>query len=182
MTRLVRLIAIGTLIMVFIWQAVSYGEERPGSQSPPQKKRDQFVLKELLPYDASAELAGTFLLSADDKGGFHTEGFIDVLKDGFVVTRRIVQGVEVEFGPGGRMKVPVKKGDRLDGTWGIWLPGVRHEIRGTLKDHGSEGYVFQSNAKAPLVFKLVKDVGYVYVKGRGSVQTPDGKKYNLVDR
>ena len=43
-----------------------------------------------------------------------------------------------------------------------------------LKNH-----VFLSNKKRPLVFKLVKNKGFVYVKGKGSVETPSGKKYKF---
>jgi hypothetical protein len=36
-------------------------------------------------------------------------------------------------------------------------------------------HVFSSDEKDPLVFKLVKEKGFVYVKGKGKVTLPDGK-------
>jgi hypothetical protein len=36
-------------------------------------------------------------------------------------------------------------------------------------------HVFTSDEKDPLVFKLVKDKGLVYLKGKGKVALPDGK-------
>jgi hypothetical protein len=35
-------------------------------------------------------------------------------------------------------------------------------------------HTFSSDKKDPLVFKLIKDKGFMYVKGRGSVTRPDG--------
>jgi hypothetical protein len=40
-------------------------------------------------------------------------------------------------------------------------------------------YTFESDEKEPLVLVLVKDKGFVYVKGKGTVTTPKGDKINL---
>jgi hypothetical protein len=37
-------------------------------------------------------------------------------------------------------------------------------------------HTFISDEKAPLVFKMVKNKGFVYVSGKGSVETPKGAK------
>ena len=40
-------------------------------------------------------------------------------------------------------------------------------------------HVFSSNEKDPLVFKLVKDKGFVYQKGKGKVTLPDGESITI---
>ena len=40
-------------------------------------------------------------------------------------------------------------------------------------------YTFSSDEKDPLVFKLVKDKGLVYVKGKGTITTSEGKKITV---
>jgi len=40
-------------------------------------------------------------------------------------------------------------------------------------------HVFWSDEKDPLVFKLVKEKGFVYVKGKGTVTLPDGKALTI---
>jgi hypothetical protein len=42
-------------------------------------------------------------------------------------------------------------------------------------------HTFASDQKEPLVFKLVKDKGAVYVEGKGTVITPEGEKIELGD-
>ena len=37
-----------------------------------------------------------------------------------------------------------------------------------------KGYVFEGDKINPLVFKVVKEKGYTYVKGKGSIIKPDG--------
>jgi len=37
-------------------------------------------------------------------------------------------------------------------------------------------HIFSSNENDPLVFKLVKDAGFVHVKGKGSITAPEGSK------
>jgi hypothetical protein len=40
-------------------------------------------------------------------------------------------------------------------------------------------HVFSSDDKEPLVFKLVKDKGFVYLQGKGKVTFPDGKTIKI---
>lgn len=40
-------------------------------------------------------------------------------------------------------------------------------------------HVFTSDEKNPLVFKLVKDKGLVHLKGKGTVELPDGKSISI---
>lgn len=56
--------------------------------------------------------------------------------------------------------------------------GAEHILLGTLS---FGGVTFDSDPSFPLHFKLVQDVGYVYLCGRGTVTTPDGATHSLGD-
>ena len=53
-----------------------------------------------------------------------------------------------------------------------WFSGAEHIMIGkiTLND-----YIFDSDPAYPLTFKVVKDLGYVYVCGRGTITLPNNK-------
>jgi hypothetical protein len=54
--------------------------------------------------------------------------------------------------------------------------GAEHIILETVT---LDGFVFQSDPSFPLHFKLVQDVGYVHLCGRGTVTTPEGISHTL---
>jgi len=54
--------------------------------------------------------------------------------------------------------------------------GAEHILLGTVS---LAGFTFESDPSFPLHFKLVQDRGYVYLCGRGTVKTPQGRKYTL---
>lgn len=54
--------------------------------------------------------------------------------------------------------------------------GVTHIYRGKIK---LGDYIFDSDAKTPLTFKIDKDKGYTYVKGKGIITIRGGKKVSL---
>jgi hypothetical protein len=54
--------------------------------------------------------------------------------------------------------------------------GAEHILLGTVT---LGGYTFESDPSFPLHFKLVRDVGYVYLCGRGTVTTKKGGKHTL---
>lgn len=58
----------------------------------------------------------------------------------------------------------------------LWGYGARHTWIGRVV---YKGYIFQSDEDNPLQFKIVKDEGYKYLKGKGSVTFPNGKKVSL---
>ena len=65
-----------------------------------------------------------------------------------------------------------------DGTYKehMWAHGVTHIWVGKC----SVGdYVFDGSRWSPLTFRVDKDKGYTYVKGRGTVTMPDGKSIRL---
>jgi hypothetical protein len=54
--------------------------------------------------------------------------------------------------------------------------GAEHVLLGTVS---FGGVTFESDPAFPLHFKLIEDVGYVHVCGRGPVTTPEGRTYPL---
>ena len=54
--------------------------------------------------------------------------------------------------------------------------GAEHILLDTVT---LEGFIFESDPSFPLHFKLVQNKGYVYLCGRGTVTTPQGKKHSL---
>ena len=58
----------------------------------------------------------------------------------------------------------------------IWADGVTHTWIGRVSYNG---YVFDSDQKQPLSFRVDKDHGYSYVGGKGTVTAPDGKSTTL---
>jgi hypothetical protein len=54
--------------------------------------------------------------------------------------------------------------------------GAEHILLGTVS---FKGFTFESDATFPLHFKLVQARGYVYLCGRGTVTTPEGKTLSL---
>jgi len=58
----------------------------------------------------------------------------------------------------------------------VWTENSRHIIMGKMS---IEGYLIESDSEYPLVFKIVKDKGYTYLCGRGTITDKDGKTYKL---
>lgn len=54
--------------------------------------------------------------------------------------------------------------------------GAEHILLGTIT---LKGFTFESDPSFPLHFKLVQNKGYVYLCGRGTVTTPQGKNLSL---
>lgn len=63
-----------------------------------------------------------------------------------------------------------------NGRQALWSPGSTHTWLGKTE---AFGYVFDSSKDDPLQFRSDRDLGYVYVRGTGTVRTPEGKLVNL---
>lgn len=79
---------------------------------------------------------------------------------------------------GDSLSVTVLGGSIALGAGGltIWCPGATHTWKGNLT---FKGYKFASDTRDPLRFMVDKDLGYVYVSGKGSVTFPNGKVVHL---
>ena len=64
----------------------------------------------------------------------------------------------------------------INGQIVVFCYGAKHTWIGTLT---YSGYTFTSDATDPLQFTVVKDQGYVYVGGTGTVTSPDGSVVTL---
>jgi len=64
----------------------------------------------------------------------------------------------------------------INGQIVVFCYGAKHTWIGTLT---YSGYTFASDTTDPLQFKVVKDQGYVYVGGTGTVTSPDGSVVTL---
>lgn len=64
----------------------------------------------------------------------------------------------------------------MNGQLAVWCYGARHQWIGTI-DY--EGYIFASDVNDPLQFEIVKDTGYRFVGGIGTLTYPDGKQVPL---
>jgi hypothetical protein len=74
--------------------------------------------------------------------------------------------LQLKITPGTNATIPIRNGNMTYFGYGAihrWLG--KNEI---------EGYVFEGDTINPLVFKVVKDKGYTYVKGKGTIKKPDG--------
>jgi len=67
----------------------------------------------------------------------------------------------------------------LGGKLGMWCNGAKHTWIG--KHENIEGAIttLESDKDDPLQFRVDKNRGYVYVKGKGSLVMPDGKSIKL---
>ncbi|MBZ5553352.1 MAG: hypothetical protein LAO21_11575 [Acidobacteriia bacterium] len=77
---------------------------------------------------------------------------------------RLEGNVTFRMGPDGQLR-PV-----------LWAHGVKHTWIGrhTVQDH-----IFEGDPGWPLVFRVDKDKGYIYLRGKGTVTTPDGRVIRL---
>ena len=64
----------------------------------------------------------------------------------------------------------------MNGQLAVWCYGARHQWIGTI-DY--EGYIFASDENDPMQFEIVKDAGYRFVGGIGTLTYPDGKQIAL---
>lgn len=58
-----------------------------------------------------------------------------------------------------------------DISFAYFAYGVTHRWLGKAE---YQGYVFESDSINPLVFKVVRDKGYTYLRGVGIIKKPDG--------
>jgi hypothetical protein len=57
-----------------------------------------------------------------------------------------------------------------------WCGGLQHVWIGTVE---FEDYKFESDAENPLMFRVDRERGYIYLSGTGTITTPDGASVDL---
>ncbi len=87
---------------------------------------------------------------------------------------QISQEPDGSFNISGKVSVTFNPSGGYDQN--IWADGVTHTWIGKCT---YQGYVFDSNAGSPLIFRVDKDNGYTYVGGKGTVTTPGGESTTL---
>lgn len=152
---------------------------------PPSAGR--FVIKELMPI-VDPDMMGVRQMYECAIPRIHHSQMEPSLKGGVTKTRIAVRSekegsthlILIDQEPEYRMFQIMKGSARIAPTFVPTLTwaGAEHIILGTV----SFGrFTFDSDPSFPLHFKLVQDVGYVHVCGRGTVTTPGGKKHSLED-
>jgi hypothetical protein len=142
---------------------------------------DRFVIKDLVPAINLNEVAQSrFLVRTTQAGKLEAEVSQPTHRQEMIfLNQRVTLGIgKATFSP-----PPLSLEQNAPSTGfkaGMvnpdWFSGVEHILIGkiTIND-----YVFESDPSYPLTFKIVKEMGYVYICGRGSVTTPQGKTQEL---
>lgn len=140
----------------------------------------RFVLRELMPVvDPKMVRAREAYICADPR--IHRSQMEPSLKGGITKTRVGVRSekegsewlVLIDQEPAYRMFQVISW---LEIVRTLSWAGAEHILLGTVS---FGGFTFDSDPSFPLHFKLVQDVGYVHLCGRGTVTTPEGQKYSL---
>jgi hypothetical protein len=140
----------------------------------------RFVLKELMPV-VDPDMLSARLVYMGDNPRVHRSQMEPALKGGITKTRVAVRSekegsewlILVDKEPAYRM-FQVIKWLQIDRA--LFWAGAEHILLGTVS---FGGVTFDSDPSFPLHFKLVQDVGYVYLCGRGTVTTAEGQKHSL---
>ena len=140
----------------------------------------RFALKELMPVvDPEMVHVRQVYMGTDPR--IHRSQMEPSLKGGITKTRVAVRSekedsewlILIDQEPAYRMFQVIRW---LEVVRALSWAGAEHILLGTVS---FGGFVFDSAPSFPLHFKLVQDVGYVYLCGRGTVTTPEGHKYSL---
>jgi hypothetical protein len=152
---------------------------------PPSAGR--FAIKELMPI-VDPDMLGVRQMYACAIPRIHRSEMEPSLKCGVTKTRVAVRSEKegstylmlIDKEPEYRMFQIMMGSSRIAPTFVPTLTwaGAEHVILGTVS---FAGFTFDSDPLFPLHFKLVQDVGYVHVCGRGTVTTPEGRKHSLGD-
>ena len=71
-------------------------------------------------------------------------------------------------------------GDSAEDMQKLHCYGMVHAIGSEVEMNvGGKKYVIRGSSPEPLIFKIIKNKGYVYVSGHGSVTMPDGRTVQL---
>lgn len=142
--------------------------------------KGRFTLKELMPkVDPELVRAKQIYMCADPR--IHRSQMEPSSEGGITKTRVAVRSekedsewlILIDQEPAYRMFQVIRW---LEIVRALSWAGAEHILLGSVS---FGGFTFESDPSFPLHFKLVQDVGYVHLCGRGTVTTPKGRKYSL---
>ena len=159
------------------------GSREPGIEGVKGTERlwkGRFTLKELIPV-VSPEMvrAKQAYMCADQR--IHSSQMEPSSYGGITKTRVAVRSekegsewlILIDQEPAYRMFQVIRW---FEIVWTLSWSGAEHILLGTVS---FAGFTFESDPSFPLHFKLVQDVGYVHLCGRGTITAPEGRKYYL---
>lgn len=168
------LIPIGVLL--WILPQAAHGQTRPSDI-----RRDRFVIEALTPsVDHELEHIAQAHMCADPR--IHRSELEPSVRGGATKTRVAVRSekegssylIVMDQEPGYRMFQIFSRGYIVRAL--SWA-GAEHVLLGSVS---FAGYTFESDPLFPLHFKLVENVGYVHLCGRGTVTTPAGARQEIM--
>ncbi len=174
-------------VMLASLGAISMRELVSSEQNSASPSIEHFIIKELMPVvDPEMVLIRQMFVCADTR--IHSSEMEPTLKGGITKTRVAVRSEKKDSAwltmigeaPAYRIYQIMTGAARGVSTFVPTLSwaGAEHVMLGTMR---FGGYSFESDASFPLHFKLVENVGYVHLCGRGIVTTPAGQKHVLGD-
>ncbi len=142
--------------------------------------KGRFFLKELMPVvDPEVVRAKQIYMCADPR--IHRSQMEPSSEGGITKTRVAVRSekedsewlILIDQEPAYRMFQVIRW---LEIVQALSWAGAEHILLGTVS---FGGVTFDSDPSFPLHFKLIQDVGYVHLCGRGTITTREGRKYSL---
>ncbi len=158
---------------------VGYRSARSESESPTQ-----FAITDLLPPNSFADTTKTRVIVKSESDG-SLKAYADTpahRQEMFLGNTRLTLGEGASpFSPPRAPSAEEVAHTGLSTAGGTfvapeWYEGAEHILVGTLK---LGEYTFESDPAYPLVFKIVKDRGYVRLCGRGTVMEKSGARHPL---
>ena len=144
---------------------------RPKANTPTQPTAR---IKESLPkpFEFDQRLKTTNLLIISE---FHPEWHKTALETKSKVTVEAVPGNDDLSNFGGEIEIDPSSMRPM-----VWNPGAEHTIIGrVILKSGDKPFIFESDPTTPLIFRIDRELGYVYQAGRGIVTYPNGEKIQL---
>jgi hypothetical protein len=137
-------------------------------------KSTKYIIPIIKPINCDISVDGTFYITDS-----LIKGKARVLKAGDFSKKGGRANLTADMGfwylPGGGIGISLPTNCTIDESFSIWFDGSIHTIKGYVRNFGIDSSLFISDSLNPLTFKLVKNIGYVYLKGKGKISFSDGK-------
>jgi WD40 repeat protein len=107
------------------------------------------------------------------EGGNRTRILVEKDQEGNLIANSEEAGAGYRYDISFALSSPVSGGSMVQS---YWLSNAEHIYLGEVE---LEPIIFNSDSAYPLTFKLIKDKGFLYMCGRGSITTEDGEIYKV---